>query len=363
MSIPISKPFFTGGEGAAVAAAVESGWVSQGPRVREFEEVFARRVGAADAVAVTSCTTALQLALYVTGVRPGDEVIVPSLSFIATANAVWQCGATPVFADIDPRTYNLDPAATERAITPRTRAILPVHLYGQPADMDPILATARRNALTVIEDACQAHGARYKGRPVGTLGDLACFSFYPGKNLGACGEGGIVVTGNDTAARVIRMLRDWGGERKYEHVLKGFNYRMEALQGAILRVKLRHLESWTEARRAHAAAYDRLLQGGPVATPLARADVRHVYHIYAVRTAERALLQQHLQEQGIQTGIHYPVPVHLQPAFADLGHQRGDFPQSERAADEVLSLPMYAELPLADQERVANAVCECAYAG
>lgn len=345
-----------------VTGVLRSAHFVLGPEVAAFEEEFASYCGASHAVAVNTGTSALHLALLAAGVGPGHEVITTPFTFIATASAIDYTGARPVFVDIDPQTFTIAPEAIERAITPRTRAIVPVHLYGQPADMDPIVDIARRHALTVIEDACQAHGARYKGRPVGTLGDLACFSFYPGKNLGACGEGGMVVTGDAAAARVIRMLRDWGGERKYEHVLKGFNYRMEALQGAILRVKLRHLEAWSEARRRHAAAYDSLLAGGPVATPFARPDVRHVYHVYAVRTPDRALLQGHLQAQGIQTGIHYPVPVHLQQAFAELGYQRGDFPFAERAADEVLSLPMYAELSLPDQQRVAGAVCECAYA-
>ena len=344
-----------------VTGVLRSAQFVLGPEVAAFEEEFAAYCGASHGIAVNTGTSALHLALLAAGVGPGAEVITTPFTFIATVSAIAYTGARPVLVDIDPRTFTIAPEAIARAITPRTRAIVPVHLYGQPADMDPIVEIARRHGLTVVEDACQAHGARYKGRPVGTLGDLACFSFYPGKNLGACGEGGIVVTNDAAATRVVRMLRDWGGERKYEHVLKGFNYRMEALQGAILRVKLRHLEAWTEARRRHAAAYDKLLQGGPVETPFARPDARHVYHIYAVRTTARALLQQHLQAQGIQTGIHYPVPVHLQPAFADLGHQRGDFPNAERAADEVLSLPMYAELSVADQARVASAVCEAAY--
>ena len=348
---------------AAVTGVLDSGAFVLGPEVAAFEEEFASYCGAKHAIAVNTGTSALHLALLAAGVGPGAEVITTPFTFIATAAAIAYTGARPVFVDIDPQTFTIQPSAIERAITSRTRAIIPVHLYGQPADMDPINDLARRHGLTVIEDACQAHGAEYKGRRVGTLGDLACFSFYPGKNLGACGEGGIVVTNDPAATRIVRMLRDWGGERKYEHLLKGFNYRMEGIQGAILRVKLRHLENWTEARRRHAAAYDRLLQDAAVATPFARPDVRHVYHIYAVRTRERALLQQHLQAQGIQTGIHYPGPVHLQPAFAELGHVPGDFPASEQAAAEVLSLPMFAELTDEQQSRVAAALTEPAYAG
>ena len=218
---------------------------------------------------------------------------------------------------------------------------MPVHLYGQPADLDPILEVARRHKLTVIEDAAQAHGAEYKGRRVGGIGDLGCFSFYPGKNLGAYGEGGAVVTGNPEFARTIRMLRDWGAEKKYLHVLKGYNYRLEGIQGAILRVKLRHLEAWTEARRGHAARYSELLAGAGAGTPQAMAWARHVYHVYAVRSPRRDDLQKALQSKGVQTGIHYPIPVHLLPAYSELGYSKGDFPHSERAADEVLSLPMF----------------------
>jgi dTDP-4-amino-4,6-dideoxygalactose transaminase len=247
-------------------------------------------------------------------------------------------------------------AALEAAITDKTKAILPVHLYGQPADMDPILEIAKKRGLIVIEDAAQAHGAEYKGRRAGSLGDMGCFSFYPGKNLGAYGEGGMVVTSNPDYARTIRMLRDWGAERKYEHVLKGYNFRLEGIQGAVLRVKLRHLEAWTEARRSAATRYDRLLASSGVATPAALPYARHVYHIYAIRTQHRAGWQQALQEQGIQTGVHYPIPVHLLPAYSDLGYVRGQFPHAEKAAAEVLSLPMFPELTAAQCETVCNAL-------
>jgi dTDP-4-amino-4,6-dideoxygalactose transaminase len=235
-----------------------------------------------------------------------------------------------------------------------------VHLYGQPADMDPIMEIARRHGLVVVEDACQAHGAEYKGRRVGSIGDLGCFSFYPGKNLGAYGEGGMVVTDDPERARTIRMLRDWGAEKKYQHVLKGFNFRLEGIQGAVLRVKLPHLERWTDARRAAAARYDALFAGRGVAAPWAAPDSRHVHHLYVVRSAQRQAWQDVLAAQGIQTGIHYPTPVHLLPAFADLGHRAGAFPHAERAAAEVLSLPMFPELTAAQSDEVAQAVIRLA---
>jgi dTDP-4-amino-4,6-dideoxygalactose transaminase len=277
---------------------------------------------------------------------------------VATVAAIVYTGARPVFVDIDPRSYTMDVTQIERAITRRTKAILPVHLYGHPADLDPILEIARRHHLVLIEDAAQAHGAEYKGRRVGSIGDLACFSFYPGKNLGACGEGGMVITNQPGYDRTIRMLRDWGQEHKYHHMLKGFNYRMEGLQGAILRVKLRYLEAWTEARRTHAALYDVLLAGSNVQPPQVMAYARHVYHIYAIRTPERAALQQGLTGQEIQSGIHYPFPVHLLPAYADLGYHSGNFPQAETMAAEELSLPMYPELSKEAVHRVAAALIE-----
>jgi dTDP-4-amino-4,6-dideoxygalactose transaminase len=261
-----------------------------------------------------------------------------------------------VLVDIDPQTFTMDPAAVEAAITPRTKAIMPVHLYGQCADMDPILTIARKHKLLVIEDAAQAHGAEYKGRRAGSMGDMGCFSFYPGKNLGAYGEGGMVVTDDPEFARKIRMLRDWGAEKKYQHVLKGYNFRLEGIQGAVLRVKLRHLEAWTEARRAAAGRYDRALAGSGVPTPIALPHNRHVYHIYAIRTAYRQAWMDALGAQGIQTGIHYPIPVHLLPAYADLGYKAGQFPHSEKAANEVLSLPMFPELTAAQTDTVAAAV-------
>jgi dTDP-4-amino-4,6-dideoxygalactose transaminase len=335
---------------------LEGGQFVLGSEVAAFEQEFAAYCGAAECIALNSGTSALHLALLAAGIGPGDEVITVSFTFVASVAAVIYAGARPVLVDIDPRSFTMDPAAIEAAITPRTKAILPVHLYGQPADMDPIMEVARRHGLLVIEDAAQAHGAKYKGRPVGSIGEIACFSFYPGKNLGAYGEGGAVTTSNAEYARTIRMLRDWGQDRKYHHVLRGFNYRMEAFQGAILRVKLRHLERWTEARRAIINKYNQLLAGSAVERPLEMPWARHVYHLYTLQTGRRDNLQEALQQKGIQTGIHYAVPAHLQPAYANLGYTRHSLPQSEKAAEEVLSLPLYPEMTEDQIETVARAV-------
>ena len=323
---------------------LETSEFALGSEVAAFEIEFANYCGARHGIAVNSGTSALHLALLAAGIGAGDEVITVPFTFFATVAAVIYAGARPIFVDIDPRSYTMDVSQIERAITKRTKAILPVHLYGQPADMDPILEIASRHHLVVIEDAAQAHGAEYKGRRAGSIGDLGCFSFYPTKNLGACGEGGMVVSNRPEYDRTIRMLRDWGQDEKYYPVLKGYNYRMEGLQGAILRVKLRHLEAWTEARRAHAARYDVLLSGSGVQTPQAMAYARHVYHVYAIRTPERAAVQQSLTARGIQSAVHYPYPIHLLPAYSDLGHREGDFPQAEKMSVEQLSLPMYPEL-------------------
>jgi dTDP-4-amino-4,6-dideoxygalactose transaminase len=341
---------------AAILSVLESCEFTLGSEVRAFEDEFAAYCQTAYGIGVNSGTSALHLALLAAGVGPGDEVITVPFTFIATVSAIAYTGATPVFVDIDPHTFTMDVTAIEAAITSRTKAIMPVHLYGRPAEMDPITEIARRRGLVVIEDAAQAHGAEYRGRRAGSLGDMACFSFYPGKNLGAYGEGGIVVTGSPDYTRTLRMLRDWGAENKYQHVLKGYNYRMEGIQGAVLRVKLRHLERWTEGRRAAAACYDDLLADSGVVTPEPTAVDRHVYHIYAVRTDRRQELQDALHAESIQTGVHYPIPVHLQPAFADLGYRAGCFPHAERAAHEVLSLPMFPELTAEQCAAVAGAV-------
>jgi len=341
---------------AAIARVLDSCQFVLGPEVAGFERDLAAYCGTSECVAVNSGTSALHLALLAADVGPGDEVITVPFTFVASVAAVLYAGARPVLVDIEPRSFTMDPAAIEAAITPRTKAILPVHLYGQPADMDPILEIARRRGIVVIEDAAQAHGAKYKGRPAGSIGDMACFSFYPGKNLGAYGEGGAVTTSNADYARKIRMLRDWGQDRKYHHLLRGFNYRMEGFQGAVLRVKLRHLERWTEARRAIVAKYNQLLADSGVQLPAEMPWARHVYHVYTVRSADRDGLQAALTAEGIQTGIHYPVPVHMQAAYADLGYGPGSFPGAEAAAKQVLSLPLYPELPVEAVAEVARVV-------
>ena len=337
----------------AIQGVLDSCQFTLGSEVAAFEQEFAAYCQSAHGVGVNTGTSALHLALLAAGVGPGDEVITVPFTFVATVAAIHYTGAKTVFVDIDPRSFTMDVNAIEAAVTKRTKAIIPVHLYGHPADMDPILEIARKHGLIVVEDAAQAHGAEYKGRRTGSMGDMGCFSFYPGKNLGAYGEGGMVVTNSAEYNRTIRMLRDWGAEKKYQHVLKGYNYRMEGIQGAVLRVKLRHLEAWTEARRAAAARYDELLAGSRFATPRAMPGTRHVYHVYAVRSTRRGELQAALQARDIQTGIHYPIPVHLLPAYSDLGYKAGQFPHSERAANEVLSLPLYAEIPDAHIKAVA----------
>lgn len=345
---------------AAIQGVLDSAQFALGSEVAALEEEYAKYCRTTHAVGVNSGTSALHLALLAAGVKPGDEVITVPFTFVATVAAIHYCHARAVLVDIDPRYFNMDPNRVEAAISKRTKVILPVHLYGQPADMDPLRDIACRHGLTLIEDAAQAHGAEYKLRRTGSFGEMACFSFYPGKNLGAYGEAGMVVTHSDEHARTLRMLRDWGAERKYEHVLKGYNYRMDGIQGAVLRVKMRHIETWTEARRAHAALYDTLLAGCGVVTPQVMPSTRHVYHIYAIRTKQRRKWIDAMQAQGIQTGIHYPYPVHLLPAYADLGYAAGDFPHSEQAANEVLSLPMYAELTTSQCRQVAQALGELA---
>jgi dTDP-4-amino-4,6-dideoxygalactose transaminase len=341
---------------AAILKTIESCAFTLGPDVAAFENDFAAYSTVKHGIAVNNGTSALHLALLAAGIGEGDEVITVPFTFVASVAAIYYSRATPVFVDIDPRTFTMDPAQIEAAITPRTKAILPVHLYGQCADMDPILAIAKKHNLVVIEDACQAHGAEYKGRRAGSMGDMGAFSFYPGKNLGAYGEGGLVSTNNPEFNRTIRMLRDWGAEKKYQHVLKGYNYRMEGIQGAVLRVKLKYLEGWTEQRRAAAAHYARFFAGSNVRTPEALAHNRHVYHIYAIRTAHRTEWMDALSKQGIASGIHYPIPVHLLPAYADLGYQAGQFPHSEAAANETMSLPMFPELTAQQCQTVATAV-------
>ncbi|MBI1895025.1 MAG: DegT/DnrJ/EryC1/StrS family aminotransferase [Acidobacteria bacterium] len=340
----------------AVRDALDNGHYILGPAVERLERDFATYCGAGHAVAVNSGTSALHLALLAAGVGPGDEVITVPFTFIASVASILYCGARPALVDIDARTFNMDASRIERAITPRTRAILPVHLYGQPAEMDAILEIARRHRLAVIEDAAQAHGAEYRGRRAGSMGELGCFSFYPTKNLGACGEGGMVTTHDAGLARTVRLLRDWGQDRKYHFALRGFNYRMHGVQGAILEVKLRHLERWNERRRRAAALYDELLAASGVVTPAAPPYVRHVYHAYTIRSQARDALRAWLTERGIQTAIHYPQAAHLQDAYADLGYKAGDFPVAEQAAREVISLPMHGEIGDEDVRAVVEAV-------
>lgn len=329
-----------------------------GPEVDKFEKAFAAYCGAAHCIAVTNGTAALQLVLQGLGVGPGDEVITVAHTFIATAEAINGAGARPVFVDIHPDSYTMDPSKLEATITTRTKAIIPVHLYGQPADMDAINAIASRHSIPVIEDSCQAHGAKYKGRPTGSLGHAACFSFYPSKNLGACGEGGAITTNDVELAKKVRMLRDHGSVKKYEHDFPAYNLRLEGIQGGVLAVKLPHLDGWNANRRALAKCYDELFAGSKVVTPKQMDYAKHVYHLYVVVVEDREGLRKALIEQGIENGLHYPIPLHLQNAYAYLGYKKGDFPVSEYVAANHVSLPMYAELPAEHVEFVAKTVRE-----
>jgi dTDP-4-amino-4,6-dideoxygalactose transaminase len=326
--------------------------------VDQFDREFAAYCEAKYSFGVGNGTDALWAALLAVGVQPGDEVITVSSTFMATVEAITHCGARPVFVDIDEATYTMNPALVEAAITPRTRAIVPVHLFGQPADMDPILAIARRHGLAVVEDACQAHGARYQGRPVGTLGDIGCFSFYPGKNLGAFGEAGGVVTNRDDLADFVRLFRDHGQRKKYDHVLDGWNARMDGLQAVVLSIKLKHLDRGNELRRQHAAAYHELLRELPVIRPVVAEYARPVFHIYAIRVEQRDAVLAALGEAGVSCGIHYPVPVHRMKAYEHLGVPAGSLPVAERCADGFLSLPMFPDLTEAQIRRVAGALAE-----
>ena len=343
---------------AAMQRVVNNTTFILGREVDAFEQVFARYVGAGGAVGVGSGTAAVHLALLACGVGPGDEVITSAHTFIAAAEAITQTGARPVFVDIDPRTYTIDPGQVEEAITPRTKAILPVHLYGQPAEMGPLLEIARGHELWLIEDAAQAHGAEYLGERCGSIGHLACFSFYPGKNLGAYGDAG-AVTGNDRVLLdKVRKLRDHGRTDKYEHGEIGFGERMDALQAAILAAKLSRLDAWTEARRAHASLYNQLLDDCGVTIPYESPNVRHVYHLYVIRVLHRDMLLPHLRRRGIGAGIHYPIPLHRQPAYLKRGYSDVSLPNTEKAANEVVSLPMYPELSREQITYVAQAVKE-----
>ena len=343
----------------AIENVLENAAFVLGKAVSDFETEFARRHGVQHCVGVSSGTDGNHLALWALGIGPGDEVIMPVNTFIATAWGATLCGATPVFVDCDPVSYNIDPALVEAKITPKTKAIVAVHLYGQPADMDPLAEIARRHGIALVEDCAQAHLAAYKGIAVGGIGVTASWSYYPGKNLGAYGEGGAVTTNDPELARKLRMIRDHGSEKKYNHEVLGHNYRMEGIQGAVLGVKMKYIERWTEARRSHAQSYGELLSGLPeFAVPRETPTAKHVYHLYVVRTPHRDKLQEHLQNRGVSTGLHYPVPLHLQKAFRHLGHRRGDFPVAETAADQLLSLPMFPELTRAQIEYVADSIRE-----
>jgi dTDP-4-amino-4,6-dideoxygalactose transaminase len=325
-----------------------------GPKVAEFEKAFAAYVGARHCIGVSSGTAALHLALIGAGVGAGDEVITVPMTFIATSWAVSYVGATPVFVDVDPVTYTMNPELVEKRITSKTKAILPVHLYGQPADLKPLLEISRRHGIPLIEDAAQAHGARYADRSAGTFGLCGCFSFYPGKNLGACGEGGAVVTDDDAIAARLRALRDHAQAQRYYHDEIGFNYRMDAFQGAVLSVKLKHLERWTEARRLWAERYHKLLAGLPLQLPAEAPGRSHVWHLFVALHPQRDQIRSELDKCGIQTGLHYPIPLHLQKAYQHLGHSAGDFPMAERIGRECLTLPLYPEMTIRQQDAVVE---------
>jgi dTDP-4-amino-4,6-dideoxygalactose transaminase len=325
-----------------------------GEEVRLFEQEFAAFCAARHCVGVANGTDALHLIVRAMGIGPGDEVITQTNSFIATAIGISYAGATPVLVDCDPATYQMDVSKLDAAITPRTKAIIPVHLYGQPADMDAVLAMARRHNLRVIEDACQAHGATYRGRPVGGLGDAAAFSFYPGKNLGAYGDGGGITTNDEALATRLRAFRDYGQTVKYHHDFQGYNSRLDTIQAAILRVKLKRLAGWNQSRQRAAATYAKALGRIGVEPPRQVANGTHIWHLYVVQVANRAKVQKRLADAGVATGIHYPVPIHLQKAYANLGYKRGVFPVAEASADRILSLPMFPELTDAQVEYVVN---------
>lgn len=343
---------------AAIQRVVENTSFIMGAEVSAFEEAFAAFCGVAHCVGVSSGTAALELVLRALDVPPGAEVITSAHTFIATAEAISAIGATPVFVDVQPDSYNLDPARLEQAITPHTRAIIPVHLYGHPAQMDAIRDVAARHNLPVIEDAAQAHGAEWQGAKAGTLGTVACFSFYPGKNLGAYGDAGAVTTDDPALAERVSLLRNHGRHSKYIHEIKGFGQRMDALQAAILAAKLPHLAGWTDARRRLAARYSAKLATFELETPTVQPQANPAWHLYVIRTPRRDELLAHLQSRGIGAGIHYPVPLHLQPAYKELGHQPGDLPVTEAVADSCLSLPLYPEMTDAQQDRIIAAIAE-----
>lgn len=339
----------------AIERVLRRGWFILGEELEGLEAEFARYVGTRFAVGLNSGSDAILLALRALGVGDGDEVITPSHTFISTVDGIVRNGAKPVFVDIDPRTFCLDPTRIEERITERTKVILPVHLYGQPADMESIMAIAERHRLFVVEDSCQAHGALHRGRKVGGIGHVGCFSFYPTKNLGACGDGGMATTDDEEIANRLRLLRNYGQPRKYHHVLVGINSRLDEMQAAILRVKLRYLDDWNERRRQSAALYDELLSSADVVTPVEVPSVRHVYHLYVIRSKNRDALQRRLSQNGVQSQIHYPIPVHRQEAYARIA-SGVELPATDRACSEILSLPMHPWLDPEEVRRVAGII-------
>lgn len=343
---------------AAMRDVVQRADFILGEDVAAFESQFAEYLGVKHVIGVASGLAALEMALRAYDIGPGDEVITPANTFIATVLSIVAVGAKPVLVDMDSRTHNIDPNAIEAAITPRTRALMPVHLYGQPADLDPILEIANRRNLIMIEDAAQAHGARYNGKRIGGFGHAAAFSFYPGKNLGAYGDGGAVATNDDKTADKLRQLRNYGQKAKYYHEVMGTNSRLDTIQAAVLRVKLRYLDQWNAGRRAHAGAYNSGLSSLPIGLVKTLPNVEHVHHLYVIEVANREKVQSQLQARGVSTGIHYPIPVHLQNASVSLGYKRGNFPHTERAAERILTLPMYAEMTKEQVDYVIEALSE-----
>lgn len=343
---------------AAIARTIDNCSFCLGPDVAQFEKDFAKFCGAEHCVAFNSGTSALHVALLLLNVGPGDEVVTTPFTFVATSWAISYVGARPVYVDIDDATFNLDPHRLEMAINSRTKAVMPVHLYGQPFDIDPIHQICRKHQLPLVEDAAQAVGAKYKGRTIGTFGEISCFSFYPGKNLGACGEGGALVTYNAEFAKRARSLREHGSTVRYYHDEVGFNYRMEGIQGAVLGIKLKHLNDWTQGRQRVAKRYTELLADTPLQLPHVPAFAESVWHLYVVRHPRRDELKKHLEANGVGCALHYPLPLHLQKCYASLGHKAGDFPNAEKAARECLSLPIYPELTEAQIQRVVAVVKE-----
>lgn len=343
---------------AVIARTLDNCSFCLGPDVAQFEKDFAAYCGAKEAVAMNSGTSALHIAMRLLDIGPGDEVITTPCTFVATSWAISYVGARPVYVDIEDATFNLDPSRVERAITPRTKAILPVHLYGHPFDIDPFLEISRKHRIPLVEDAAQAHGATYKGKMIGAFGVMSCFSFYPGKNLGAYGEGGALLTNDAALAARARALREHGSTTRYYHDEVGYNYRMEGIQGAVLGVKLKHLPAWTNERRRVAKRYSELLANTPLQLPAQADYAQSAWHLYVVRHPERDALKKHLESKKIGCALHYPLSLHLQKAYADLGHKAGDFPIAEKAARECLSLPIYPELSDEQIQRVAGAIRE-----